>query len=195
MATSLLVHHYYRPSDHAEGLAAGMRVVVPVRFTRYIQVLLGCWLTAWAAVEAGTIIYVARRGFPNPLPPLPSGIPLLFLALFTTAGAFLAWRLLWVVLGREILDLSPTMIRLRREPAGFLRHDYDRSKIRDLRVGSYRRDAIYPSWGRRFVGKGDSYIAFDYEGRGVEIARGLDAKDAAYILDLIRSSGRERVTS
>lgn len=190
MATTFLVHPHEQPEDRPRGIAAGMRVVIPVRYSRYIQVLLWSWLAAWALVETAAV-FVTLGAFRNlkPLPPQPPALPLALLGVFTAAGLFIAWRLLWVVRGREILDLAPTIVRFRRRPFGLVTRDYERSKMRNVRVESYKTDAVYPSWGRQFLGKGECFIAFDYEGRRVEIARGLEPKDAAYVADLIRTSG------
>ena len=60
--------------------------------------------------------------------------------------------------------------------------------IRDLRVGSFRHDGIYPSWGRRFVGKGNAFVSFRYGNRAYRIGRGLNAREAQYVLGLMRGA-------
>ena len=190
METTLFFREDYRPADHAHGIAGSTRVVIPVRYSRYIHVLLWSWFCAWGMAEIAVIV-MALGVFPGstPPPPQPPGAAVVLLSLFTIAGGFMAWRLLWASCGREILDVQETKLRLRRVPGFFSTHEFDRTKVRNVHIGSYRREAIYPSWGRNFVGKGDCFIAFDYEGRKVEIARGLERKDAAYLLDLIRPGG------
>src|SRR5204862_839858 len=107
------------------------------------------------------------------------------LALFSGAGAFMIWRLLWVRRGREILRITPDRLTLRREPTGGEPEEFDRSRIRRVRVGSYANLLVYPSWGQRFLGKGDYFVSFDYDGKTHKIARGLNLRDAEAVAQLL----------
>lgn len=185
MFGSTLVHHPTRlPEDSGR-----LTVIIPVRYESYIQLLLAIWLLAWGAMETLLIcsmIDTVHGTSPHSAQSFP--VLAILLTLFTAAGIFMAWRLLWVSRGREILELTRELLRLHRQPGGRRSEEYVRSRIRNLHIGSYSGDSIYPSWGRRFIGKEEAFIAFDYEGRTREIARGIRRRDAEYILDLLRSA-------
>ena len=165
----------------------GTTVILPTRYDGFGRVLLGIWIGAWAIVEtslAAGLVSVLRNQTPNPIASI--GVLVMLLAFFTAAGAFMVWRLVWVLRGREILSVTPDRLLLHRIPSNGSPVAYDRSKIRDLHVGTYDPQRIYPSWGRRFVGKESAYIGFQYEGKSCRIARGLPHADAKYVCGLLR---------
>ncbi|HVR87656.1 MAG TPA: hypothetical protein VMU54_25240 [Planctomycetota bacterium] len=181
--TSIIFHH---PPPLQGG--AERTIVIPVRYLGYIRLLLGVWLAIWGLMEIAFAWTLGSMLWGSTPIEAKSSVPLgVILVLLTLAGVFLAWRFLWVSKGREILQLSPDRLVLRREPAGGRPVEFDRARIRHLRVGSYTGRLVYPSWGRRFVGKGNCFIAFDYEGKIWQIARGLSHPDAEYIVSQLRS--------
>ncbi len=166
----------------------GLTVIIPAHYESYIPVLLAVWLLAWGAMETVLICsLVDRLRGTSTHPTLSLPILTVLLASFTGAGLFMAWRLLWVSRGREILELTSERLRLHREPGGHT-ENYSRSGIHNLHIGSYSTAPIYPSWGRRFLGKEEAFIGFEYEGKSCEIARGILRHDAEYVLDLLRSA-------
>lgn len=179
----------HRPSRLFPKDSELLTVTIPVHYEGYVRLLLAVWLLAWGAMETLLICSLIDqlRGTAHPLAPSATVLAVL-LATFTAAGIFMAWRLLWVSRGREILELTPDRLRLRREPGGQGTEEYSRPDIRNLHIGFYSRSPVYPSWGRRFLGKEEAFIAFDYEGKTHEIARGIPRRDAEFVLDLIRSS-------
>jgi len=177
------------PPTRLEKDSGRLTVILPVRYESYIRVLLVVWLLAWGAMETVLIISLIDqlRGA-APQGATSGAVLAALLAFSTAAGAFMAWRLRWVSRGREILELTPDLLRLWREPGRRGVDEYARQSMRNLHIGSYSGDAIYPSWGRRFLGKEEAFIAFDYEGKTREIARGIPRKDAEYVLNLIRNA-------
>ncbi|HZE96895.1 MAG TPA: hypothetical protein VE981_07705 [Planctomycetota bacterium] len=184
MFGSTVVHHRNPLSPRTDCL----RVVIPVRYAGYIQLLLGVWFGAWAVMEAilaANFINVLRKAADSrTLSPSVLGT---MLAFFTAAGAFIAWRLLWVSKGREILDVTPSHLALHRLPGGETLEEYERARIRNLHVGSYSGKTIYPSWGRRFIGKEEAFLEFEYEGNTHHFARGISRRDAEYLLGMLRN--------
>jgi hypothetical protein len=181
---AISVDHYYprllRKSERTT-------LVIPAQYGGYVHLLLWTWLGAWAIMEAALfmgLLGVLRGTTPNPM--TSAAVLATLLAVFTLAGVFVAWRLLWVSRGREIVDFSPTRLSVRREPGYAKPMEFDRSLIRDLKVGVYSDEAIYPSWGRRFVGKESAFISFRYGDHTHQIGRGLSTRDAEYVLGLIR---------
>ena len=163
-------------------------IVIPVRYYGYIQVLLTVWVIIWLVVE-GFLAWNLIGILSSKTPPLSQAAPtMLFLAVFTVGGIFMIWRLRWVSRGEETIELTQTRLRVRRSPGGGDGMVYHRDRIQSLRIGSYARRRIYPSWGRQFIGKESYFIAFDYDGHPHEIARGINRRDAEHLVTLIRNA-------
>ena len=161
------------------------KIVIPVRYAGYIQFLLATWVAVWLVVEVSLAWSLISK---TPNPSQSASITGLLLAFFTVGGIFMMWRLLWVSRGKEILEVTSTRLVVRRQPAGGEAETFDRSRIHDLRVGSYARKLIYPSWGRQFLGKESNFIAFDYGGKPQEIARGINRRDANNLVSLLHQA-------
>ncbi|HLY74285.1 MAG TPA: hypothetical protein VKU80_09225 [Planctomycetota bacterium] len=182
--TSIGLHRAAGPQGAIE-----KQIVIPARYVSFIRVLLGLWLAICCFIVIALATYlIAALVRPAGTEEEPSFLLGTLLAFFALAGAFLAWRLAWVTKGREILELTPDRLTLRRQPALGAPERFDRARIQNLRVESYAGRLIYPSWGRRFVGKGNYFIAFEYEGKTHEIVRGLDRHEAENIAGELRPS-------
>ncbi len=183
-ATSII---FQKPASFKGGIEK--KIVIPVRYLGYVRVLLWVWAAVWGVIEVALGWGLIRMLTASPPTPSDSilGISLL-LGAFTIAGGFIAWRLVWVTKGKEILELTPEHLILRREPAGGKCEEFERGQIRNLHIGSYAGRLIYPSWGRRFVGKEEYFIAFDYDGKSQEIARGMRRKDAEHVVEQLAAA-------
>ena len=178
------------PAPWVKPTGRGLRIEIPARYNPYVSTLLGIWLAAWAAAES-LIVLGWAGAIPARIPATPAGF--LFFLAFSAAGVFMAWHLAWVLWGREILSLKDGVLSLSRgigPRAGRPKH-FDWNRIGGLRTGSFRRRLIYPSWGRRFVGKGDAFVTFRYDGRDVEVGRGLTSGEARELLELLRTHATE----
>src|SRR6476619_1854262 len=97
-ATSILYHH---PESVDSGVEK--RIVIPVRYQGYVQVLLWVWLAIWGAAEALFVLSLVGV-LPFLSPATSTGVRIAMLALFSVAGAFRLWHLAWVSTGRETID-------------------------------------------------------------------------------------------
>lgn len=171
------------PRPWMKTTARGVRLELPTRYPSYAPVLLGAWLLVWGL--GLTIVVLGWAGIVvAPLPYTP--LNLAYFALFLAGGGVVAWRLAWLLRGRERVSLKDGVLVIARGVKDGNPRRFPWSEIHDLRVGSYRRRFVYPSWGRRFVAKGDSCLRFTYEGRDEEFARGLSRAEAEELLDLLR---------
>lgn len=174
------------PRPWLKSTQRGVRVELPARYPSYAPVLLGAWLLVWGLGLA--LVLLGWAGvLVAPLPYAPLNV--IYLALFLAGGAVVAWRLAWLLRGRERIRLADGLLEISRGVKDGHPRRFPWAEIHDLRVGSYRRRVVYPSWGRRFVAKGDSCLRFTYEGREEEFARGLARAEAEELLDLLRRSG------
>lgn len=165
---------------------------IPARYPSYTVALLSAWMAAWAAavifIALGWLGVIAAR-----VPPVPVWI--VFVLVFMAAGAFVAWHLAWVLRGREVVELKDGALSISRGigPWRGRPMTFPWSGVRDLRTGSFRRDVIYPSWGRRFVGKGDAYLTFTSGGREHHFARGLSQVEAGELVELLRARASDEL--
>jgi hypothetical protein len=173
---------------------ADLTATIPVRFPSYAVVLNAAWFLVWAAGETililllGSTVPEEGRG----AWPLYRLALALALAAFTAAGLFLAWRLLWEALGREVLRMHDDELVLRREALGIGHsHTFPMWSVRDFRVGRFNEDPIYPLWSRLFVGKGPCYVSFRAGPREIHFGRGMSESDATYLVDRMKEGRRE----
>jgi hypothetical protein len=103
-------------------------------------------------------------------PAVPSALRL---ALWTAAGAALAWNCVRRGAGRETLTVTPTLLVHERAVGPFrFRRRYELARIRRPRLSS-------PA-SRRFL------IEFDYDGRTRRFGRNLTAPEATCVVSMIR---------
>lgn len=165
----------------------GTTLVIRSSSSSYVRALHWLWFGGWAIMEGALVLSLLstlRWAPPNPTASVVGLAALL--TLFSVAGGFIAWRLIWVLRGREILEINPARMTLCRKPGLAKPLEFDRALIRDLRVGSYADISVHPSWGRNFVGKRSAFVSFRYGEKIHRLGQGLSAANAQYVLDLIR---------
>jgi len=167
------------------------RLVLPVRVGSWASGLDIVWVLVWAVVEVALLAALIRSaqvgGDAGGLAP-PFGWLLGFFLLMSAAGVFLLWRLQWLLLGREVIELLPGRLRLQRRALWKNRgEEISLERIHDVRTGQVHEDPVYPSWGRRFVGKGGSCVVLQLaDGQQRFIGRGLDDDDALRVAEAIQ---------
>jgi len=161
-----------------------LRVVLPVKAGKYRAVVDFVWLCVWLAAEA----VLAASALGARIFPGPRGILIVPLVLFTAAGVFLAYRLLWYWGGRERFQVEPDRLVVAREIFGLGRvRGFPRERVLDVRARRLHYRLVYPSWGRMFVGTGDGEIIIESDGDSVAYAKGLDLLEAERLAELLRS--------
>lgn len=161
-----------------------LRVVLPVDAGKYRVFLDVVWLCVWLAAEAALLAsVVGARIFP-----MPRGMLIVPLGLFTAAGGFLAYRWLWYWGGRERFAVEPDRLVVAREIFGVGRvRSFPRERIRDIRARRLHYRLVYPSWGRMFVGTGDGEILIEADGGSAIYGKGLGLSEAERLAELLRS--------
>jgi uncharacterized membrane protein len=169
----------------------GTRLVLPVRMHSWASRLDLVWAAVWVVAELvllGALLRSAREagGAAGATPPF--GWLLGFVLLMSAAGAFLLWRVQWLLLGRELVDLLPGRLRLQRRALWKHRpEEIALERIRDVQPGRLHEEPVYPSWGRRFVGKhGGCVVLHLADGGRRVVGRGLGDEDALRVAEAIR---------
>ena len=166
----------------------GLRINVPVKPQRFRTLLNLVWLLLWAGGEVAIVLFLLGGfGAPESVASVPLPLVAAFLAAFTVAGGVVLWRWLWRVGGRESFLVARNALLARREIWGIGRsRSFDLEKTRSLRAGRLKYRVIYPSWGRMFIGNGESEIVIDGAGRAYAYGKGLEEAEARDLVDLLQ---------
>lgn len=168
----------------------GARWVLPVRMGSWSSRLDLVWLLVWAVAETALLAALLRAaredgGAAGSVPPFAA--LLAFFLLMSAAGLLLLWRVQWLLRGREILELLPGRVRFRRRGlwAGRARV-IPVDRLRAVRAGRVQEHLVYPSWGRRFVGKAGGCVVLDLaDGGRLVLGRGLGHEDARRVAEAV----------
>lgn len=174
--------------DRARG-SAGIRLDVPVRSSRYTILLQTFFAGAGLVVSILLALSIAGvLGAPEGAPKPPVAARAALLGAVVAATLFLGWRLAWNLAGRESYAREGSRLSIRREIGTLGRtRNFEWGRVRNLRVGSFRDQPVaYSSWGRPFVGKGDAYMVFEYDGSPHFYGRGLDGAEAQRAVSALR---------
>lgn len=163
--------------------AHGVQVLLPVKTQRYRKLLHAVWFAVWMAGEAALVAsLLGWQAIPAP----PRAVLIPFLAIFTVAGLFVLYRLLWYWAGRETFTVTDGRLKVRREFLGIGRTwKFDRGTTRGIRGQQLDYKVVYPSWGREFIGHGDGEIVVDGADGPVHFAKGLEESEARALATLL----------
>lgn len=162
----------------------GLRITIPASMHIGTTTVLTLWLIFWAAGE----IVIARtlfQGFAEG----PSAAQMLFMiiwpAVWTLMGAWSAGLLLWNVIGKEITELNPTMLKHRKQISIFNRsREYNVANIVHLRPTLSLPSSF---WFYRLtlalLTFKDGAISFEYGHDTRYLASGLEEADAKYVIE------------
>jgi hypothetical protein len=165
-------------------------VVLPVKAESYRRMLHLLWFAIWLAGEAALLAGLfGWQALPSP----PRAALVAFFAVFTAAGLFVLYRLLWYMAGRETFVVRPDRLTVRREIWGIgQRRTFERRSIRRISGARLDYEVVYPSWGRMFIGHGDGEIVIDSDGRAYSYGKGLEEEEARMLARLILEELRAR---
>jgi len=113
---------------------------------------------------------------------------LIWLAVWTVAGGFTAYALLWNLSGCETIEVDAYGIRIQRQVLKFnLARSYFAQHIADVHVSPYVYNLFSPSWSVAYLnwGVGGGSIAFDYGGRQIRMGNGADDMETRHIVAAI----------
>lgn len=112
----------------------GLRITIPARTQSFATLFLGVWLIGWAVGEVMVSRDLFGSGFPDNPPAGPTFFTIAWLAAWTLGGAWVVHILLWQLTGKEIIELTSTSLRHRKQIPIFSRsREYAVANIRNLR--------------------------------------------------------------
>lgn len=167
-----------------ENDSAGLRITIPARLELFPTAFLSFWLIGWAAGEIlvpYTFIF-ASHDKPSPAPALLFSI--VWLAGWTVAGAWALSIFLWNVAGREIIELTSTVLMRRKQIPIFSRSkEYAVASIKGLRPAPVVQTFWPMQQNMAPLSFRDGTISFDYGRDTHRLGSGLDEADARYVID------------
>lgn len=180
-----------------DGMA--LRVILPPRRSPFVIVFLAGWLGMWffAAKSAGGELL---RSGPNG----DQGFLAIWLTIWIIGGVLAAFTFLWMLFGREIIELRPDQLIVRKTLLGIPRsRGYDVTQVKDLRAGpvvlsmldgSVLQGLFDPKRRRQYGlaqaaemwGLAGGPIVFDYGPRTIRCGAALDEAEAKIIVERLR---------
>lgn len=148
-------------------------------------------LTLWLALWGGGLVVVASALLRGELKEV--GFFVIFflfawLAGWSLGGGLALYGLLWMGFGSEAVVVTPGELMLTRTILGNCRvHCYDAGKIRSLRLAE-RGGATDFLFSFRPFGIGNGLLTFDYGGKVVTFAEGIDRAAATGLLAELRAA-------
>lgn len=108
-----------------------LRVSMPPRRSPFTLVFLTAWLAVWFVAAA-----TARHELMAPGPNTDRWFVIVWMTVWVAGGGFAAFTFVWMLFGREIIELGPDQLILQRRLLGIRRsRAYDLANVKELRVG------------------------------------------------------------
>jgi len=168
-----------------ENKGADLRITIPARTELFITAFLGVWLIAWAFGEIFVPYTFLIALSDKPVPPSARLFAAVWFAGWTLGGMWALSIFLWNVAGKEIIELTSTTLKYRKQIPIFSRsREYVIASIAGLRAAS-RAQAFWPlpfNMNMAPLSFRDGTIAFDYGRDTYHLGSGLDEADARYVI-------------
>ena len=168
-----------------ENHGTGLRITIPARTELFTTGFLGIWLIAWAFGEI-FVPYSFLIGLSDkPVPASAKLFVLVCLAGWTLGGLYALSIFLWNVAGKEIIELTSTSLKRRKQIPIFSRSkEYAVACITGLRTAPQAQLSWPLSLNMNMIPLGfrDGTIAFDYGRDTHHLGSGLDEADARYVI-------------
>jgi hypothetical protein len=170
------------PRATITGGPEGLEIVIPARRNLIALLFLGIWLAGWVTGEL-TALAELLAGSPKG----PEGFLLLWLTLWTIAGALAAYTWLWMLVGKERILMGTSSLRMKRDILGLGRtRTFALFRIRNLRVASGPAGPRDAAAALRLAGLSGGLIAFEYEGKTLRFGLSLDPVEAQMIVERMK---------
>jgi hypothetical protein len=167
-----------------ENDGTGLRITIPAANSFFGTSFIGLWLIGWAFGEFAVLYHMFIKPPKEPQPAFTLIFLIVWLALWTMGGVWALITLLWGVAGKEVIELTSTTPRHRKQIPIFSRsRDYAVASIANLRPAS-----LAPALADEQHNMGtalnfrEGAIAFDYGRATHHLGADLDEADAKYVI-------------
>jgi hypothetical protein len=171
-----------------------LKFTIPAPKQWFTLLILPFWLAMWTI--GGVFAIALFIGWPpgsapawNRLPESLGCFVLAWLGGWFVAEFFMAYSLLWMLTGKEIMEVRNSSITLSYKVLGLsYPKEYSAEYIRDLRVSANCASLLYHRWHTyqpNMYGFGGGLLAFDYGAKTFRVGARLDEPEARQILAAI----------
>jgi len=166
---------------------SSVRVSVPARRNVAVIVFMLAWLGGWYFGERSVLRQLLASGVSG-----RNAFLGFWLVGWSVGGLLAARAVLWMLFGREMIELRDSELAVRRAAFGVGRtRSYDIGAIKNLRAEPWTRAAGRNSLGD--LGGATGTIAFDYGPKTIRCGGGMDEAEARQIVELFKGrNGRLR---
>lgn len=163
---------------------ANLRITIPAVNSLSGTAFIGLWLIGWAFGEFAVLYFMFIKPPEEPQPAFTLIFLIVWLAMWTMGGVWALITFLWAIAGKEVIELSSTTLRHRKQIPIFSRsRDYAVASIANLRLASLAPALAddQHNMGTALNFK-DGAIAFDYGRATHHLGADLDEADAKYVI-------------
>jgi hypothetical protein len=171
------------PARHkTEDFGDTLRITIPSKKQWSLILFLSCWLIGWAFGEFNSLkTLFGDQGYEG-----TTSYMIGWLLAWTIGGVYATYLLLWLLSGKEVIEISSQGIIIGRVLLGFSfpQKEYSSEYVQDLRVSvTFRRTDIFGrsrAW--EFYGMSGGLIAFDYGSKTVRFGSSIHEAEAKKIV-------------
>ncbi len=182
-----------KPRYTVEDLEDTLQFTIPSRKYWFILIFIPFWLIMWAIAEVmvagiliGGLVGALNGTIDRPGLIFPAIFLVVWLSAWTVGGFLVVYAFLWQLVGKEILEVSPQSVTVRRRILGFNRSkEYLAEHISGLRVTPLPTTA-FGIRANGFWGMTAGPLTFDYGAKTFRVASGAEEAEAKQIIAAIQ---------
>ena len=162
----------------------GLKIVIPSKAPAFAVIFLPLWLCGWASGEVFAVRALLSNSFKS-----PSAFLMIWLILWTAAGMWAFYLLIWMVKGKEIIVVNGTYLTVKRDFLGWGRTlEYYLRQVNNLRAVPPAFNPLDWSRSMNYWWMGAGTIAFDYGASTKRFGLSVEESEAAAIVKEIKSA-------
>jgi hypothetical protein len=167
-----------------ENDGTSLRITIPAADSFSGTAFIGLWLIGWAFGEVSVVYLMIFPAAPEPPTAFVNVFLLVWLALWSLGGVWALITFLWGIAGKEVIELSSTALKHRKQIPIFSRsRDYAVASITNLRLASLAPPLAAEQHNMATaLNFKDGGIAFDYGRATHHLGADLDEADAKYVI-------------
>lgn len=163
-----------------------LRIEIPAKKNWFVLLFLMVWMGGWVMGESFALVSVFGSNTPLEI----SAFLLIWLVGWTIGGAFAFYKILWLLMGMEIILLKNRILTIEQSVRGIGRKkQYDLQLIKNLALNA---EPEGEHWGLKtyrssYKARGGK-LKFDYGLKTIKFADEIDEAEARFLLEKIKTT-------